>query len=70
MGLIGYAIGLGMTCAVEEILAAKLTTIPPANDMVWQIPAGTAIAMAMIVLVTSVISLRRVLLLEPASAFR
>jgi hypothetical protein len=36
----------------------------------WQIPAGTAIAMALIVLVTSVFSLRRVLLLEPATAFR
>ena len=33
----------------------KLTTIPAANDMVWQIPAGTAIAMALIVLVTSVL---------------
>ena len=70
VGLIGYAIGLGMTCLMEEILAAKLTTIPAANDMVWQIPAGTAIAMALIVLVTSVFSLRRVLTLEPAAAFR
>jgi putative ABC transport system permease protein len=70
VGVIGYGIGLGMTCWLEEILAAKLTTIPAANDMVWQIPALTAVAMALIVLVTAVFSLRRVLLLEPASAFR
>lgn len=70
VGLIGYGIGLGMTCGIEEILALKLKTIPMASDMVWQIPAGTAIAMALIVLVTAVFSLRRVLLLEPASAFR
>ena len=70
VGTIGYGIGLGMTCGIEEYLALKLTAIPLASDMVWQIPAGTALAMVLIVLVTSVFSLRRVLTLEPASAFR
>ncbi len=69
VGTIGYGIGLGMTCALEEFLAMKLKTIPAAADMVWQIPAGTAVAMALIVLVTSVFSLHRVLRLEPAAAF-
>jgi putative ABC transport system permease protein len=69
VGTIGYCLGLGATCALEEYLAMKLKTIPLASDMVWQIPAGTAIAMAMIVIVTSVFSLHRVLRLEPAAAF-
>ena len=38
--------------------------------MAWQIPVGTAVAAALIVAATTLFSLRRVLLLEPASVFQ
>jgi putative ABC transport system permease protein len=44
--------------------------IPPAFYMAWQIPAGVALAVALIVVGASVVSLRRVLVLEPAAVFR
>ena len=44
--------------------------IPPAFYMTWQIPVGTAVAVSLIMLFTTLFSLRRVLVLEPASAFR
>jgi putative ABC transport system permease protein len=72
VGTLGYMIGLGMACAFGEILAWKLkgSGIPLADNMVWQIPIGTAIAAALIVVATSMVSLGRVLRLEPASVFR
>ena len=48
----------------------QLKAIPLASFMTWQIPVGTAVAVLLIVAGTSVLSLRRVLLLEPASVFR
>jgi hypothetical protein len=44
--------------------------LPPANFMAWPIPLGTALAAALIVTASAMISLRRVLRLEPASVFR
>ena len=70
VGLIGYGIGMGGASLIEELMKAKLKTIPPVNFMAWQIPVGTAVAVALIVLGTTLFSLRRVLVLEPASVFR
>jgi putative ABC transport system permease protein len=38
--------------------------------MAWQIPVATAAAVALIVTVAAFVSLRRVLVLEPAAVFR
>jgi hypothetical protein len=38
--------------------------------MLWQIPAGTAIAVALIMIATTFVSLHRVWVLEPAAVFR
>jgi hypothetical protein len=44
--------------------------LPPAQYMAWQIPVATAAAASLIVIGSSLLSLRRVLRLEPASVFR
>jgi len=38
--------------------------------MYWQVMAGTAVAVIFIVLLASLLSIRRVLILEPAIVFR
>jgi putative ABC transport system permease protein len=72
VGVLGYAIGFGMACGSEQLLAMRLgkSGLPPANYMAWPIPVGTALAAGLIVTGASLVSLTRVLKLEPASVFR
>ena len=70
VGLIGYGIGMGLASLAEVLMKMQLKAIPPANFMAWQILVGTAGAVALIVLGTTLFSLRRVLVLEPAAVFR
>jgi putative ABC transport system permease protein len=70
VGVIGYCIGIGMAALVEMLMSATITGVPPAFYMLWHIPAATAIAVALIMIGTTFISLRRVLVLEPAAVFR
>ena len=59
-----------LAAIAEEIIAARVKGVPPAMYMTWQIPLGSALAAALIVIGASLLSLRRVLRLEPASVFR
>lgn len=70
VGLIGYGLGLGVATLIDLILKMEMTEIPPISYMAWPIPIGTAVAVALIVAGTTLFSLRRVLVLEPASVFR
>jgi putative ABC transport system permease protein len=70
VGVFGYAIGFGMASISEDILAMRMKGIPPAAYMAWPIPVGTATAAALIIIVSALVSLRRVLRLEPAAVFR
>jgi putative ABC transport system permease protein len=72
VGVLGYMIGLGMASLFGEAVAWKMrgTGLPLADFMAWPIPIGTALAAGLIVLASALISLRRVLALEPASVFR
>jgi putative ABC transport system permease protein len=70
VGVIGYAIGFGLAAIAEEVLAWRIKGIPPASYMAWQIPLLTASAAALIVVGAALVSLRRVMRLEPASVFR
>jgi putative ABC transport system permease protein len=72
VGVLGYCIGLGLAAGSEEFLKWRLAQggIPPAAYMAWPIPLGTAVAAGLIVAGSSLLSLRRVLTLEPASVFR
>ena len=70
VGVIGYGLGMGAASIIEVILKARMKDIPPAFYMTWQIPVITAVAVIIIITFTTLFSLRRVLVLEPASAFR
>jgi putative ABC transport system permease protein len=70
VGALGYSIGFGMAAIAEEVITARVKGVPPAMYMTWQIPLGSAAAAGLIVTGASLLSLRRVLTLEPASVFR
>ena len=68
VGVIGFSIGIGMTAAFFELTKNNLDL--RGFSFLWQIAAGTAGTVLLIVVLASVISLRRVLFLEPAVVFR
>jgi putative ABC transport system permease protein len=70
VGSLGYAIGIGLAAGAEDMIAWRVKGVPPAMFMAWPIPVGTAVAAALIVSTSALVSLRRVLTLEPASVFR
>lgn len=69
VGIIGYCLGIGMTAAFFEFTAdlnpnLRGLYLPP------QIALGTAATVVVIVILASILSLRKVLVLEPAVVFR
>jgi ABC-type antimicrobial peptide transport system, permease component len=68
VGVIGYSIGIGMTAAFFEVTKNNLDL--RGFTLLWQIAAGTAGTVLVIVILASLISIRRVLVLEPAVVFR
>ena len=68
VGVIGFSIGIGMTAAFFE--ATKDILDLRGFTLLWQIAAGTGATVLMIVIVASLVSIRRVLVLEPAIVFR
>lgn len=64
---IGYAIGMGMT-ATFFILFRKDAT--KGIVLLWQAVAGTGVVVLFMMLLASVLSIRKVLVLEPAIVFR
>src|SRR5262249_23808581 len=70
VGVIGFALGIGLAAVSEVLMGMQFKAVPPANYMAWWIPLGTAMAVAVIVIGAALVSLRRVLVLEPAAVFR
>jgi putative ABC transport system permease protein len=68
VGLLGYGIGLGLTGLFFEM--TKDISHLAGFFMPWQIVVLTGVAVLLIVLIASVVSMRRVLVLEPAVVFR
>lgn len=68
VGTIGYSIGMGMTAAFFSITTHQEAT--RGIVLLWQTMAGTAGVVLFIVAVASLMSVRRVLKLEPAIVFR
>jgi putative ABC transport system permease protein len=68
VGVIGYSIGIGMTAAFFEITKDNLDL--RGFSLLWQIAAGTGATVLLIVILASLVSIRRVLVLEPAVVFR
>jgi putative ABC transport system permease protein len=67
-GAIGYALGSGMAATFFAVMSQKTAT--RGIIMPWQILAIVGALMAAVTFVVSLISVRRVLVLEPASVFR
>jgi len=68
VGTIGYALGMGLTTSfftVTERLEATRGVF-----LLWEVLEGTAAVDLLIVLIASFLSIRRVLVLEPAIVFR
>lgn len=68
VGLIGYGLGIGMTSFFFEI--TKDVTALSGFYLPWQVAVMALAAVSVIIVLASFISLRRVLVLEPAIVFR
>jgi putative ABC transport system permease protein len=68
VGGVGFGLGMGVTAFFFE--ATKNVTHLAGFYLPWQVVAGTAVAVTFIVLLASLVSVRRVLVLEPAIVFR
>lgn len=70
VGVIGYGIGLGGAAGFGVVFETFVKSTPPAFYFGWQIPAIVAGAVALIITAAAMVSMRRVLFLEPAVVFR
>jgi putative ABC transport system permease protein len=72
VGVLGYAVGLGLASGAEAFLAWKLADsgVLPASHMAWQIPLASGAGTVLIVAGSALFSVRRVLRQEPAAIFR
>ncbi len=69
VGVLGYCLGIGMTSAFFQFVAQSDPNLRGLH-LLPEIAAGTAATVVVIVLLASVVSLRKVLVLEPAVVFR
>jgi putative ABC transport system permease protein len=67
-GTLGFALGTGMAATFFEIFLHKLAT--RGIVLMWQTVALTGACIFFVVIVASLLSIRRVLVLEPAAVFR
>jgi putative ABC transport system permease protein len=65
---LGFAIGTGLAATFFEITRRQIAT--RGINLMWQSVALTGAAVLLVVVVASLLSIRRVLVLEPASVFR
>jgi putative ABC transport system permease protein len=68
VGAIGYCLGIAMTAGFFEAFSSNLDL--RGFRLPWQIMAGTGAVVFIIVTLASLMSIRRVLVLEPAVVFR
>jgi putative ABC transport system permease protein len=68
VGAIGFSIGIGMTAEFFE--ATKNNLDLRGFALLWQVAAGAGATVLVIVILASLLSLRKVLVLEPAVVFR
>ena len=68
VGLLGYGLGVGGAALFGRLMSSSGSRL--AFFMPWQVLAGTAAAVALIVTLSSMVSVYKVLVLEPAAVFR
>jgi putative ABC transport system permease protein len=69
VGGVGYGLGVGLT-AIFFIITSNILTELAGMHMNWAAFLGTGAAIVIIIIATSIVSARRVLVLEPAIVFR
>lgn len=70
VGVLGYCLGLGGAVLFGVMMERTAKTVPPAFLMTWPIVAGVGIGVMVIVFLASLVSIRKVLVLEPAIVFK
>jgi putative ABC transport system permease protein len=68
VGLIGYSLGMGLTAAFFAY-TNRITHLAGLH-MTWLAAGGVGLAVLVIIMLTSLVSVRKVLVLEPAVVFR
>jgi putative ABC transport system permease protein len=68
VGAIGYSLGMGMAAGFFSIFVHKMAT--RGIVLLWQVMLGDAAIVLLIVIIASLMSIRKVLVLEPAVVFR
>lgn len=68
VGFIGYALGTGMAALFFDVMSQKIAT--RGIILLWQNAVGVGVLMFLVVVSASLLSIRRVLVLEPAAVFR
>jgi putative ABC transport system permease protein len=70
VGAVGYGLGVGEAALYGVVMPRVTTTVPPAFNMTPTILGLSAVAVMVIVFLASLVSIRRVLVLEPAVVFK
>jgi len=70
VGIMGYGIGLGASAGFFELMESTGQADLRGMWVPWQVAVIAAVAVGLIVVISSLLSLRRVLVLEPAVVFR
>jgi putative ABC transport system permease protein len=68
VGSVGYSIGIFLTATFYAVFSKQIEL--RSFYLPWQIAAGTALVVTIIIILASLMSIRRVLVLEPAIVFR
>ena len=70
VGIMGYGIGLGMSALFFEVMERSGHPDMRGMWVPWQVAALSAAAVGVIIVIASLLSMRRVLVLEPAMVFK
>jgi putative ABC transport system permease protein len=70
VGVIGFAVGLACTAFFFERATASPTSFFRGFYLPWQVALGVAVVATLIMVISSLVSLRRVLVIDPAIVFR
>ena len=70
VGVMGYGIGLGASAGFFELMESSGQADLRGMWVPWQVAAIAAVAVGLIVVISSLLSLHRVLVLEPAVVFK
>jgi putative ABC transport system permease protein len=70
VGLFGYCLGIGGAVLMGKLMGIAAKGIPPAFFMPWQVMAVVAVGVIAIAMISALLSIQKVIFLEPAVVFR